>query len=182
MKKHNKAILLVGIGNDLREDDGIGYYLVKNFKLRDLYILYPEFHKFNLSELIKKVTVGFLDYSFCDYIKGFKNVIFIDSWINNNEKYRIFFSEIKDNIKYSDQGVNPFTHYVNIVNFVRYCRALKNNIYDISNQSQTKFFLLKVKGYSFGYKRGLTKEAKKNIKLAKLLLLKFLNFLLRLYL
>ena len=54
MKKHNKAILLVEVGNDLREDDGIRYHLIKNFKLKDLFNLYPKFYKFNLSKLIKK--------------------------------------------------------------------------------------------------------------------------------
>ena len=180
MKKYYPFILLVGIGNELREDDAIGYYLVKNFKLKNLCILYPELYKLNLRKLIKKITISFLDYNFCDYIKDFQFVIFVDSWINNNEKPKVSFSKIENVINDSNliHISNPFSHYVNIVNFIKYYKAL-NKINDLSNQDKNKFFLLKIKGYSFGYKKALTKEAKKNMQIASLLLIKFLHFLIK---
>jgi len=67
MNPHNKELLILGVGNEILMDDGIGPKLTR--------ALQQKFH----SENIKYDTLCLGGMELLEYIQGYKNVIFIDA-------------------------------------------------------------------------------------------------------
>lgn len=135
MKKLDKT-LVIGIGNNTRQDDGLGW----NF----LELLENEV--FNADNLLCKYQLMVED---ADLISGFETVIFIDA-CTSELKGGFNFERI-----YPAEEVSFSTHSVppnQILN-------LSNTIY----AKNPKAYLMKIQGFQWNIEIGLSKQAKTNL-------------------
>ncbi len=158
-----KRILLVGIGNDLRGDDALGYYLIKNFNLK---ILKNKFKK-NKNLIINKLIVRYLDYDIAEKLIKYDIIIFADASINTKSVlvYKINIDKVNNN--------NHFSHHLNIENILLYTMKFYNKVPDS--------FVVCIGGYNFEYIQKISDLAKSNLKLANKILYKLINFFIMKY-
>ena len=97
-----KKIVLVGIGNDLRGDDGIGVLFVKDFK----------------SPKVDKVITNFLDLDIAEKIKNYEIVIFVDASVK--EKY-FCLREIQES-----DNLSSLSHHLSIENVFHFTKKFYN--------------------------------------------------------
>ncbi len=97
-----KKIVLVGIGNDLRGDDGIGVLFVKNFK----------------SPKVDKIITNFLDLDIAEKIKNYEIVIFVDASVK--EKY-FCLREIQES-----GNLSSLSHHLSIENVFHFTKKFYN--------------------------------------------------------
>ena len=139
MKEENK-ILVLGIGNIGRQDDGLGWLLLD----------YLEETKFENLDLEYRYQLQIEDAELlCDY----KTVIFVDATKENTDKgfyYRI--CEASDKHSFSTHELCPET-----------VLFLANNLY----QHKPDAFILGIQGYDWNLEIGLSKKAKFNFENAK---------------
>jgi hydrogenase maturation protease len=139
MKEENK-ILVLGIGNIGRQDDGLGWLLLdylQETKVAKLDLEYRYQLQIEDAELL------------CNY----KTVIFVDATKENTKDgfyYRI--CEATDKHSFSTHELCPET-----------VLFLANNLY----QHQPKAFILGIEGYDWNLEIGLSEKAKLNFEKAK---------------
>ncbi len=119
IKNRLKKILLVGIGNDLRGDDALGYYLIKNF---DIKIFKKQFLK-NKNLVINKYITRYLDYDIAEKIIKYDIVIFADASINTKSVfvYKINLDKINT--------TNHLSHHLNIENVLLYAKKFSYRVH-----------------------------------------------------
>lgn len=132
-------IVVVGIGNELRGDDGAGPEFVRTLKsVRTL-------KENNIHDIISH----FPDLSLAELIKDYDVVIFADVSVDSN---KVEIEEINQAKTYS------LSHHFSIENIFWFCKKVYNH--------NLKGYILKIPGYDFGYKKAISEEAKRNIEQA----------------
>jgi len=135
-----KRVLVVGIGNQIRQDDAIGPYVIDLLEKR----LQPE-----KKELVDFMVVHQLDLVHCEKFAGYTLIIFIDAdAVQGDEDVRV--EEVLPR-----PGVHPFTTHIGSIPDLM---ALTHNLYGVS----PKTYLIAVKGWAFEVGEGLSPEALKN--------------------
>ncbi len=135
MKEEDK-ILVLGIGNIGRQDDGLGW----------LFLDYLQKANFGNMDLEYRYQLQIED---AELICNYKSVIFVDATKENTKKgfyYRA--SEASDKHSFSTHELCPET-----------VLFLTNNLY----QHQPKAFILGIQGYNWELELGLSEKAKINL-------------------
>ena len=129
-----KEIALIGIGNVLRGDDGLGNYIVE--KIEQLHI-----------KNVRTIIVHQLHVELLEELKDFDSIIFVDASLKSDE---FIFEEIKSN----SSAPLSSSHRINAEMFVQLARKLY--------QSNTRFYSCAIKGYDFDMGENLSPQAKSN--------------------
>ena len=136
MKKLNNT-LIVGIGNNTRQDDGLGW----------LFLDLLEREGFNSHNLIYKYQLMVED---AELISAFNTVIFVDAC--KSELENVFLLERI----YPSEEVSFSTHSVPPNQILNLCETIYAKI--------PTAYLIKVQGYEWNIGVGLSKQAKTNLK------------------
>jgi hydrogenase maturation protease len=138
MKNLNKN-LLIGIGNTGRSDDGLGWRFLDEIKKEN-----------NADwELIYRYQLNVED---AELVSNANRIIFVDAFNNKLEKgYAIEDCHPIVGFEYTTHALNPCT-----------VMALCNNLY----KSRPGSKVLKIQGYEWGLKEGLSPQAIKNLEKA----------------
>ena len=135
MKKLDK-ILIIGIGNNTRQDDGLGWCFIENLEKND----------FNEDHLLCKYQMMVED---AEMIAEFDTVIFVDASKaeveNGMEIYEIQPSE----------QVNFSTHEVPPNQILNLCKTYYNKT--------PRAYMIAIQGYEWDFKIELTNQAQKNL-------------------
>ncbi len=137
-----KKILLVGIGNPIRQDDGIGPYCVN--LLKEIEILKRE-----KRELVDYMVVHQLDMIHCEAFARYSLIIFIDA--DAEEGYEPFRKE-EVNRKPESQ---PFTSHIGSIPDIL---SLTAGLYGVMPQA----YLVAIRGLSFEVGEELSSTAVSN--------------------
>ncbi len=132
-------ILFIGIGNNTRQDDGLGWCFI------------DELEKLNVDEdiLIKKYQLMVEE---ADLISNYETVFFIDASKNNLIKgYQI--TEV-----FPSEKVNFSTHEVPPNQIMNLCKTVYNK--------EPKAYLIEIQGFEWDFKIELTSKAQINLNLA----------------
>ncbi len=142
-------ILIIGIGNTFRCDDGLGIYIADK-----------------LSKILKKVDikkVHQLDIVLVSEIKDYNQVIFIDCHQDENLN-NVYIKKI------NPENYNPsFTSHISSPSKLL---SLTENLY----KKTPTCYLVAVKGYKFSISDKISSDAKKNVKKAIYEIKKLINF------
>ncbi len=136
MKNSRTSILLIGIGNIGRKDDGLGWLFLDSFK------------KHNVPNLEFKYNYQ-LNIEDAEAISEYNTVIFVDAY--NEELENGFSLEPcipKDSFEFTTHALNPGV----VV-------SLCGNIYGKYPQS----YVLKIQGKEWGLQEGISMEANRNL-------------------
>jgi len=132
----NKKVVFVGIGNTLREDDGVGCYFVEE-----------------LSKKIKNDKINFINAGLCleNYLSKIVKlnpeiVIFVDAYRGEVEQPYLLLN--KDEI----QNLTFSTHNISLVIIIEF---LEKDLTD------TQFYVLAIKPQSLKIQEGISEETKK---------------------
>lgn len=135
MKKLDNT-LIIGIGNNTRQDDGLGWYFLD----------YLETEDFNTENLLYKYQLMVED---AEIISAYETVIFVDASkkhsANGFKIERIFPSE---QVAFSTHAVPP-NQILNL------CATIY--------QKKPKAYIIKIDGYKWDFKIALSKEAQTNL-------------------
>ena len=135
MKKLSKT-LIIGIGNNTRQDDGLGWDFLELL----------ENEGFNADNLLQKYQLMVED---SELISAYKTVIFIDA----------FKSELKGGFSleriYPAEEVSFSTHSVPPKQILSLCKTIY--------AKKPKAYLMKIQGYNWDIGVGLSKPAKTNL-------------------
>ncbi len=145
MKKLDNNTLFIGIGNNTRQDDGLGWCFL------DLL----EKEGFNTNNLIYKYQLMVED---ADLISNYDTVFFIDA-SRNNLKQGFSISELTPSKK-----VNFSTHAVPPNQILYLCETVYNK--------KPKSYTLEIQGYHWNIEIKLSNEAQLNLKKALTYILK----------
>ena len=135
MKKLNNT-LIIGIGNNTRQDDGLGWDFLELL----------EKEGFNTDNLVYKYQLMVED---SELISAFDTVIFIDA-CKSQLKDGFFFEHI-----YPAEEVSFSTHSVPPNQILNLCETIYGKT--------PKTYLLKIQGYSWSIEIGLSEQAKRNL-------------------
>ncbi|MCX7758962.1 MAG: hydrogenase maturation protease [bacterium] len=124
-------VIVVGIGNDLRGDDGIGPEFIRRIKGVD------------------KLVSNFPDLSIAEKIKDYDIVFFVDASIDV-DKFEI--------LQINTPKLSTLSHDLSIENIFHISKSMYNN--------SLRGYILKIRGYNFGYTHEISKYAEENIGLA----------------
>jgi len=136
MKKLDNNTLFIGIGNNTRQDDGLGWCFLDELEKKG----------FNTNNLIYKYQLMVED---ADLISNYETVFFIDASKNNLEQ-GFSISELTPS-----KEVNFSTHAVPPNQILHLCET----VYDKNPKSYT----LEIQGYNWNIEIGLSKLAKLNL-------------------
>ncbi len=135
-----QKLLLVGIGNPIRQDDNIGQYCVS--------ILQEKLNG-EKKKLVDFITVHQLDVIHCEVFSRYQFILFIDADAKNGpETFRL--EEV-----FPEPESHPFTSHIGSVNDIL---SLTGWIFGFVPRA----YLLAVRGMSYEVGEGLTPEAVKN--------------------
>jgi len=129
-------ILIIGIGNNTRQDDGLGWNFLDAL----------EKEGFNSDNLLYKYQLMVED---AEVIANYKTIIFVDAYKTSLEN-NFSFEKLKPALKFEFS-----THSVPPSQLLCLCR----DIY----QKTPNTFVLKIQGYEWDYQLKLTKKATKNL-------------------
>jgi hydrogenase maturation protease len=134
-KKLDK-ILIIGIGNNTRQDDGLGWCFLDAL----------EKEGFNASNLLYKYQLMVED---AETISNYHHIIFVDA--------------CKDNLKngYSIEPLKPSSKFEFTTHSVPPNQIL--NLCETVYQKNPKAYIIKIQGYNWEYKISLSKKAKINL-------------------
>lgn len=139
-----RKVLVVGIGNEIRQDDGIGPFSVN---------LIREIWSDEKRELVDLMTVHQLDVLHCDIFTGYPVIIFIDADAGQgNESFRI--EEIRP-----EPASRPFTSHIGSIPDLL---SLTGTLHETTPRA----YLVAVKGASFEVGEGLSRTAVNNVRQA----------------
>lgn len=136
MKKLNNT-LIIGIGNNTRQDDGLGWHFLELL----------EKEGFNPNNLINKYQLMVED---AELISGFNSVIFVDA-CKTELKNGFLFECI-----YPAEEVSFSTHSVPPNQILSLCETIY--------AKNPRAYLLKIQGFQWNIEIGLSKQAKTNLK------------------
>lgn len=136
MKKLNNT-LIIGIGNNTRQDDGLGWDFLELLEKKG----------FNTDNLVYKYQLMVED---SELISAFNTVIFIDA-CKSQLKGGFSFERI-----YPAEEVSFSTHSVPPNQILNLCETIYGKT--------PNAYLLKIQGYSWNIEIGLLKKAKTNLK------------------
>lgn len=139
MKKLNNT-LIIGIGNNTRQDDGLGW----------LFLDLLENEGFSADNLVYKYQLMVED---AEIISGFESVIFIDACKKLELENGFAFERI-----YPAKTFSFSTHSVPPNQILNLCETLY--------AKKPKAYLLKIQGYQWNVEIGLSKQAETNVKKA----------------
>ena len=138
MKKLDNA-LIIGIGNNTRQDDGLGWCFLDKL----------EANNFNPENLLYKYQLMVED---AEIISEYKTVVFIDaSKEHSKEGFKMEQISTSEQVSFSTHAVPP-NQILNL------CEAIY--------QKKPKAFIIKIDGYEWDFKIELTKEAHINLQQA----------------
>jgi len=134
---NHKNTLIFGIGNSARQDDGLGWAFLNEIEKKDSFK--GELHycyQLNIedAELVSKA----------------ENVIFVDA----------FEGELDANCKLEECGMNGEITFTTHALDPEAILALSKDVYD----KKPNAYVLKIKGYEWELKEGLTENGKRNLK------------------
>jgi len=136
MKKLNNT-LIIGIGNNTRQDDGLGWHFLELL----------EKEGFNPNNLINKYQLMVED---AELISGFDSVIFVDA-CKTELKNGFLFERI-----YPAEEVSFSTHSVPPNQILSLCETIY--------AKNPRAYLLKIQGFQWNIEIGLSKQAETNLK------------------
>lgn len=139
-------IAIVGIGNALRGDDGLGNYIAGTIEQLQI-------------KNVKTFIVHQLQIELLEELQDFNSVIFVDASLKNEE---VIFEEIKQ-----DLSVASSSHRISAEMLVQ----LSKKLY----QKQIHFYSCAVKGYYFNMGESISPQAKANAKKAIEKILSFIQ-------
>lgn len=139
-------IAIVGIGNALRSDDGLGNYITETIEQLQI-------------KNVKTFIVHQLQIELLEELQDFNSVIFVDASLKNEE---VIFEEIKQ-----DLSVASSSHRISAEMLVQ----LSKKLY----QKQIHFYSCAVKGYYFNMGESISPQAKANAKKAIEKILSFIQ-------
>ncbi|MBT4761755.1 MAG: hydrogenase maturation protease [Bdellovibrionaceae bacterium] len=131
-----KDLLIYGIGNPGRQDDGLGYEFVCALDESDNY------HKHHNYQL---------NIEDAELISRYKEVIFVDAGKNMTEVFELNLITAKANVTFSTHGLNAET-------LVHLCKEIYNK--------EPKCQLLSIKADHFSMNLGLSPQAQKHLQFA----------------
>ena len=137
-------VLIVGIGNEIRQDDGIGPYCLKLLKHMPAYAN---------NKLVDCLTVHQLDITHCTTFADYGLIIFIDAAAGDSPQ-----SVRVEEIKPKPQPRNFTSHIGSIYDIL----SLTQSLYGVT----PKGYLVAVSGLSFEVGEGLSHTALKNATIA----------------
>lgn len=140
-------IAIVGIGNALRSDDGLGNYITETIEQLQI-------------KNVKTFIVHQLQIELLEELQDFNSVIFVDASLKNEE---VIFEEIKQDLSVAPSS----SHRINAETFVQ----LSKKLY----QKQIHFYSCAVKGYYFDMGESISPQAKANAKKAIEKILSFIQ-------
>ena len=136
MKKLDKT-LIIGIGNNTRQDDGLGWCFLD--------VLEKE--GFNLENLVYKYQLLVED---ADLISEYETIFFVDA---NKTTLKEGFSIEQI---YPSEKVNFSTHSIPPNQILNLCETIY--------LKKPKAYVIKIQGYNWDFEIGLTKKAQLNLK------------------
>lgn len=136
MKDINRKVLLIGIGNIGRADDGLAWALLdKVKKIADLGMTIQYTYQLNIEH--------------AEQVIKFDTVIFVDAFQGEtSEGYLWEKCEEKNSYEFTSHALEPAV-----------IKALSKELYN----AECDMFVLKIQGYEWELKEGLTKKAKINL-------------------
>lgn len=140
---HTRTACIVGIGNPLRSEDGIGAYVCELINAKHL----PGVHT---------ITTQQLDTSMIEELTGFDAVIFVDAAVNTGKISLILISE-------GSTVTQPLSHHINAVLFAKLAQQLY--------ATATQFYLCTIPATNFELGKKLSVKAKSNATKAAALLI-----------
>lgn len=99
-----KTILLVGVGNELRADDGLGIKFVEDFKY----------------DQIEKIVINYPDFDLIDKIVKFDMVIFVDASLD----VECFSFEKMESV----EKLSSFSHHISLKNIFSLAKYYNSNL------------------------------------------------------
>lgn len=154
-----RKILLLGVGNDLRGDDALGYYLINEF---DIDYFKSKITK-NRDLVIDKITVRYLDYDISESLVKYDLLVFVDTAINIKS---VFTYKLDINKLYFNYS---FSHNLTIENILLYTKSLYGKV--------PVCFIILIGGYNFEYGQNISDLGKINFNLANKILHKLIDYI-----
>lgn len=137
--KNTRNKLIIGIGNESRGDDGLGWAFLKALEKGK----YPEW------QFVVRYQLNVED---AELIKEAETVVFVDSYNGKLEKgYLLEECHARVDFDYTTHALNPCA-----------VLALCNNLY----QQKPLTFIMKIQGFDWGLGKGLSERAQNNLKKA----------------
>jgi hydrogenase maturation protease len=137
-----KRTCIIGIGNPLRADDGVGAYVCELLKGKEI-------------EGITFITTHQLDFGITEELAQFDNVVFVDASVETSS---ISLMELTE----EDRCPPSFSHHLQVSMVAK----LVNELFDAS----TRFHLCSVGSYRFGMGVSISAKARNNAHAAVTLL------------
>jgi hydrogenase maturation protease len=131
---HIPNTCIVGIGNTLRSDDGVGAYVCETLAKQSI-------------TGVHIITSLQLDTNMIEELIGFDQVIFVDAAIDTAEV-------TLQQITKEHTSPQSFSHHINAAMLAR----LAEQLYE----AKTKFYICAVPGFNFELGNTISKQAKKN--------------------
>ncbi len=140
-----KKIGIIGLGNPLRQDDGIGVNLIEKLLNK----------KNCFAENIEFIDGGTDGFSLIHLLAKFDIVILIDAIDFNGKPGDFKFFKIDNNV-YSDKNINFTTHELNILNVLKISKKIDEN---------PEIYIFGIQPNKIGFKNKLTIELENKIDL-----------------
>ena len=134
--KSTRTNLIIGVGNESRGDDGLGWAFLKALEKGK----YPNW------QFVVRYQLNVED---ADLIKEADTVVFVDSYNGKLDKgFLLEECHARVDFEYTTHALNPCA-----------VLALCNNLY----AQKPMTFVMKIQGYEWGLGKGLSKRAKENL-------------------
>jgi len=143
LHQHPFTTCIVGIGNPLRSDDGVGAFVCEQINAKQ----FPGVHT---------ITTQQLDTAMIEELTGFNEVIFVDAAVNT---VKISFAPITE----SSTVTQPLSHHINTVLFAKLAQRLY--------AGTTQFYICAVPASNFELGKKISVKAISNATKAAALLI-----------
>lgn len=125
---------ILGVGNELRRDDGVGPAVIGSLKLK------------NWSEDTTLVPVGSDLFSICGYIRDFSKIVIIDALLPNREPGKIHIIDWKNLITDNKSALS--LHDLDLITLLKWIKL----------HSKASITLLGIEVYDISWQIGLSPE------------------------
>ncbi|RLF87318.1 hypothetical protein DRN58_00685 [Thermococci archaeon] len=106
-------IVIIGIGNILRSDDGLGFHIIK------------ELQKYNLPPDVKLVERDVLDFQILSVMENARKVIFVDAIQNKGKPGKIYYLDLTQvNMESAKDLRIPNIHNLELEKFLLFCKIM----------------------------------------------------------
>lgn len=134
-------VLIIGIGNEYRNDDGIGLLIAKEIKERQIPFVIVKENYGDFTEMI-------------ELWRNFKNVILIDAVSSGAKPGTLYEFDLKEARQLFDERLNRFVHGFS------FNKAIK--LAEILNALPEKLMVFGVEGENFNYGQNISFNIKKS--------------------